>query len=135
MFHGKRPNKIILGFVESRAVNGDYKANPFNFENCAIQQISVYCDGLPVDGNPLKLDFDAARGSAVIRAYTNLLLTEGKWRTDEGNLPDRQRYLNGSTLFAFQLEPDFSQHGEYLSLVKTGNVRLDVVFNTALTGK
>ena len=134
MFQGRRPNKIILGFVKSKAVNGDYKTNPFNFENCSIQQIAVYCDGLPVGGNPLKLDFDAAGGTAFMRAYTNLLVSSGKWREDESNLLDRDHYLSGSTLFVFQLEPDFSHHGEYLSLVKTGNVRMDVVFKTALTG-
>ncbi|XP_060554040.1 uncharacterized protein F54H12.2-like [Ruditapes philippinarum] len=133
MFQGRRPNKIILGFVKSRALSGDYKTNPFNFENCSIQQIAIYCDGLPIGGNPLKLDFDAAGGTAIMRAYTNLLLSSGKWRQDEGNLLDRSHYLSGSTLFVFQLEPNFSHHGEYLSLVKTGNVRLDVVFKTPLT--
>lgn len=78
MFQGRRPNKIILGFVKSRAINGDYKTNPFNFENCSIQQIAVYCDGLPVGGNPLKLDFDQAGGSAIMRAYTNLLVSSGE---------------------------------------------------------
>ena len=135
MFQGRRPNKLIIGFVKSRAISGDYKTNPFNFENCSIQQIAVYCDGLPVGGNPLKLDFNTAGGPAIMRAYTNLLTSTGKWREDEGNLLDRKHYLSGSTLFVFQLEPNFSQHGEYLSLIKTGNVRLDVVFNTPLTGK
>ena len=70
-----------------------------------------------------------------MRVYTNLFLSSGKLREDEGNLLDRKHYLSGSTMFVFQLEPNFSQHGEYLSLVKTGNVRLDVVFNTRLAGK
>lgn len=135
MFQGRRPEKIILGFVKSKALNGDYKTNPFNFENCAIQQIVVYCDGLPAGGNPLKLDFDKTGGTVITRAYTNLLLASGKWREDEGNQLDRSHFISGSTLFVFQLEPNFSHHGEYLSLVKTGNVRLDVQFKTALTGK
>ena len=135
MFQGRRPNKLIIGFVKSRAISGDYKTNPFNFENCSIQQIVVYCDGLPVGGNPLKLDFDSVGGTAIMRPYTNLLTSTGKWREDEANLIDRNHYINGSTLFVFQLEPNFSHHGEYLSLVKTGNVRLEVVFNTSLTGK
>ena len=134
MFQGRRPNKLIIGFVKSRAINGDYQTNPFNFQNCSVQQIAVYVDGLPVGGNPLKLDLNPHGGSAIMRAYTNLLVSGGKWRQDEGNLLDRKHYLSGSTIFVFQLEPDFSQHGEYLSLVKTGNVRLDVMFNTPLAG-
>ncbi|MCG7878664.1 MAG: hypothetical protein N0C90_20395, partial [Candidatus Thiodiazotropha endolucinida] len=134
MFQGRRPNKLIVGFVKSRAISGDYKTNPFNFENCSIQQIVAYCDGLPVGGNPVKLDFDTTGGTVITRAYTNLLTASVKWREYEGNLLNRKHYINGSTLFVFQLEPYFPQHGEYLSLVKMGNVRLDVVFNTALTG-
>ena len=103
MFQGRRPNKIILGFVKSRALNGDYKTNCFNFETCSIQQIAVYCDGLPVGGNPLKLDFNPAGGTTIMRAYTNLLLSSGRWRQDEGNLLDRKHYLSGSTLFTLSL--------------------------------
>ena len=34
MFQGRPPNKLIIGFVKSKTVNDDYKANPFkNSEN------------------------------------------------------------------------------------------------------
>ncbi|WAQ95797.1 YMD2-like protein, partial [Mya arenaria] len=117
MFQGRRPNKLIIGFVKSKAVSGDYKTNPFCFENCSIQQIAVYCDGLPVGGNPLKLNFDLTKGASFIRAYDNLLLSNGKWRHDEGNQLSREHFECGSALFVFKIEPDFSHHGEYLSLV------------------
>ncbi|WAR15565.1 YMD2-like protein, partial [Mya arenaria] len=133
MFQERRPNKLIMGFVKSKAVSWDYKTNPFNFENCSIQKIAVYCDGLPVGGNPLKLDFNLTKGASFIRAYNNLLLSNGKWGHDEGNQLSRGHFEGGSALFVFQIEPDFSHHGEYLSLVKTGNVRLDVVFKTPLS--
>jgi len=132
LFQGQKPSKVVIGFVKSKAVSGDYKTNPFNFENCGIQSICLYADGIPVGGNPLKLDFDQ---DAVIRAYTNLFTTTGKWNRDSGNYINRNDFVTGSTLFAFQLEPNFSQHGEYLTLVKTGNVRLDVQFKNALAGK
>ena len=67
------PN-IKLVCAWGKAVNGTLTTNPFNFENCGIKHIKVYADGLPVGGNPLKLDFDAAGGDSVMRAYTNLLL-------------------------------------------------------------
>lgn len=135
LFQGRKPETVILGFVKSKALNGDYTTNPYNFENCNITHIALYSDGLPVGGNPLKLDFAAAGGTSITRAYTNLLMTAGKWRQDEGNGLDLAHYISGSTLFAFQLEPDFSQHGEFLSLVKHGNVRLEVQFSAGLSGK
>jgi hypothetical protein len=135
MFQGRKPEKIIIGFIKSKALNGDYTTNPFNFENCGIKHIAVYADGVPVGGNPLKLDFTSKFTGQVMRAYTNLLLSAGKWRRNEGNALDKSHFISGSTLFAFQLEPDFSQHGEFMSLVKNGNVKLDVQFKTSLTGK
>lgn len=134
LFQGQKPEKVIIGFVKSKALNGDYATNPFNFENCAINHIALYADGLPIGGNPLKIDFTKADGTAIMRAYTNLLMSSGKWRQDEGNALDKNHFISGSTLFAFQLVPDFSHHGAYLSLVKNGNVRLEVQFSSGLSG-
>ncbi|MES9880032.1 MAG: hypothetical protein ABW185_04040 [Sedimenticola sp.] len=135
MMQNQIPNRVVIGFVNSKAVSGDYKYNPFNFENCGIRQIGLYVDGMPVGGNPLKLSFDVTGGNSVVRGFTNLFTTAGKWNRDEGNGLTVENFVSGTTLFAFQLEPNFAQHGEYLSLVKTGNVRLDVQFQTALTGE
>lgn len=134
LFQGQKPNKVIIAFVKSSAVSGDYAANPFDFSNCGIQSIALYADGIPVGGNPLKLDFDTSDGAAVMRAYNNLFINSEKWNTDAGNDISRADFISGFTLFSFQLEPNFSHHGDYLSLMKTGNVRLDVQFKTALSG-
>lgn len=134
LFQGRKPEKVIVGFVKSKALNGDYTTNPYNFENCGISHIALYADGLPVGGNPLKMDFTVADGTAIMRAYTNLLMCSGKWRHNEGNALDTKHFISGSTLFAFQLEPDFSHHGEHMSLVKNGNVRLEVQFSSGLSG-
>jgi hypothetical protein len=135
MFQGQRPRRVIVAFVKAKAVTGDYKANPFDFENCDIQNICLFVDGLAVGGSPTKVDFDATGGYAFMRAYVDLTLAAGKWNVDAGNDIGRLDFAKGSTLFAFELEPSFAQHGEYLTLVKSGNVRLDVQFKTALAGK
>lgn len=135
IFQGQKPSRVVIGFVLSKAVSGDYKANPFNFINCGIQSICLYADGIPVGGNPIKLDFTASNGPVVMRAYTELFQSTGKWKQDAGNDINRDDFITGQNLFVFQLEPYFSEHGSYLSLVKTGNLRLDVQFKTALAGK
>lgn len=56
-------------------------------------------------------------------------------REDEGNLLSRAAFSSGATLFTFQLEPMFSHHGEYLTLAKTGSVKLEVQFATPLVGE
>ena len=102
--------------------------------NYGLQSICLYADGIPVGGNSLKLDFTKANGQTIARAYTNLFLDTGKWNVDAGSDLNRADFINGSIQFTF-LETNFSQHGEYLSLVKNGNVTLDVQFKNALTGE
>ena len=46
---------------------------------------------------------------------------------DEGNTVTRDDYAAGYALFAFDLSPDLSVGGHF-SLVKRGNLRLDVHF-------
>lgn len=135
LFQGQKPNSVVIGFVLSKSLFGDYGSNAFNFLNCDIQSICLYADGVPVGGNPLKLDFSQANGETIARAYVNLFITTGKWKTDAGNDLNSNDFITGNTLFTFQLEPSFSQHGEYLSLVKTGNVKLEVQFKSPLTGE
>ena len=66
LFQGQKPNRVVIGFVISKAVSGDYKANPFDFTNSGIRSICLNADGIPVGGNPLKLDFTAAKGPTVM---------------------------------------------------------------------
>ena len=135
LFQGQKPSRVVIGFVKSKAVSGDYKANPFDFENCGIQSICLYADGVPVGGNPIKVDFTSTTGATVMRAYTELFQSTGKWNHDAGNDIDRADFIRGNSLFVFQLEPYFTETGQYMSLMKTGNLRLDVQFKTALTSK
>lgn len=135
LFQGQKPNRVVIGFVLSKAVSGDYKTNPFNFENCGIQSICLYADGVPVGGNPIKVDFTTPTSATMMSAFTELFQSTGKWNRDAGNDIGLSDFISGSTLFVFQLEPNFSDHGNYLSLLKTGNLRLEVQFKTALTGE
>ena len=70
----------------------------------------------------------------MLRAYTSLFKAFGTWNENYGNFISREDFISGSTLFVFQLEPNYSQHGQYLSLMKTGNVNLEVQFQKDLTG-
>ncbi|CAG2246903.1 unnamed protein product [Mytilus edulis] len=55
IFQDVKPKRIIMGLTSTNAVNGDYQLNPWNFQHFDLQQITLYCDGVPVDGIPLKL--------------------------------------------------------------------------------
>jgi len=80
----------------------------------------VSVDGVPVNGGPMQISYDATHGYIVTRVLTTLLESTKKWLNDEGMDLSRDDIAGG---FA---------GNEYLSLKKQGNVRIDAHFNTAL---
>ena len=133
LFQGQKPDRVAVCFVDSMAVAGKYNKNPFNFQNCGINKIPVFADGLPTNGAPSKLSFNPTKGSTFVRAYTDMFQNYGKWKTNRGNNISREDFENGYCLFTFQLQPYFGNDNDYLFLVKTANVRLEVEFNQPLT--
>ena len=134
LFQGQKRSRVVNGLIKSKGVSGDYKTNPFKFENCGIQSICLYADGVPVGGNPIKVDCTSPTGAIVMRAYTELFQSTGKWNHYVGNDINPDDVIKGNALFVFQLEPYFSESGHYMTLMKTGKLRLDFQFKTALTG-
>ena len=80
VFQGIIPNKCVIGFVNSRAVAGDYKLSPWNFHHYNITQISVSVDGIPCWGHPLRLNINAAEGVNTIEALIAMNISTGKWK-------------------------------------------------------
>lgn len=102
------------------------------FQHFNITQIGLYSDGTPVGNTPMKLNFNAANGDSIVSAYVNLFDNTSKWLFDAGNGIARKQFSEGgNVIFCFDLEPTFEQ-GEYLTLLKQGNVRLEVQFGEAL---
>lgn len=132
MFSGTRPDRLYVAFVSSQAVAGDFTKNPYNFQHFNITEIALYTDGNPVGNSPIKLNFNDVNGSSIVSAYVNLFHNASKWLFDGGNAISRQQFAEGgNVIFCFDLEPTFEQ-GEYITLLKQGNVRIEVQFGTAL---
>ncbi|KAK3105443.1 hypothetical protein FSP39_025379 [Pinctada imbricata] len=128
IFQGMRPNFVCFGFVLSEAASGSYKQNPWYFQHFNATNIGLYVDGIPVNGNPLKLNYDVPNVTPVL---TKMFSTTGKWLNDSGIDIDRDDISKGFALYTFNLEPIF-QDSQYLTLLKQGNVRLETTFGKAL---
>ena len=123
---GQLPQRIIIGFVDNKAYNGDFKLNPYNFQNFDINFLCLYVDGVQVPSKPLEPNFE---NSMYIDAYHTLFSGGGIHFMDDGNQIHRQDYPHGYTLFAFDLTPDMSANDEtHWNLIKHGSVRIDVRF-------
>ncbi|XP_046560079.1 uncharacterized protein F54H12.2-like [Haliotis rubra] len=117
-------NCYIVGFVESKSLNGAYEGNPFNFQSSMLKTVSLYVNGVSVPGRPTRAD--------DVNSYVNMFDGAGLWRENQGNCISREEFLLGNALFVFELE-EVCGESEYLNLVKSGNVRLEIEFKTALT--
>ena len=131
IFQGMRPNFVCVGFVLAEAASGAYKQNPWYFQHFNVSNIGLYVDGIPVNGNPLKLNYDSSSGTDTIHVLTNMFTSTGKWLNDSGINLDRGDIAEGYALYTFNLEPTF-QDSQYLTLLKQGNVRFEATFKQAL---
>ena len=128
LFTGQLPSRLIIGYVDNDAFNGNYIKNPFNFKHYALSEISLHHDGNTQPVKPLKPNF---ANRHYIQAYMSLFSGTGKENRDEGNDIAREDYPNGCALFAFDLSQDLAEEGHF-NLAKQGTVRVELKFGTAL---
>ena len=124
LFLGQLPKRLVVGMVENAAFNGSFQKNAYNFRHYDLNFLALYADGQQIPAKPLQPNFD--RNKAV-RSYLSLFSGTGMLYQDEGNNIDRDEYMQGFTLFAFDLTPDLNDGGHF-NLVKQGNLRLELHF-------
>ncbi|KYN02052.1 PREDICTED: uncharacterized protein F54H12.2-like [Cyphomyrmex costatus] len=128
---GQIPKRLIIGFVDNRAFNGNRMLNPFNFHHYKINFLSLYVDGTQIPSKPLQPDF--TKEKLYMEAYHTFFSGTGIHFLNEGNAIFRRNYPNGYCLFAFDLTPDLSANDTtHWNLMKHGNIRIEVRFEEAL---
>ena len=128
LFNGQLPTRLIIGCVDNKAFNGDYKQNPFNFQHFNATEISLYLDGQQTTIKPLVMNY--ANGQYV-NAYMCMFTGTRKENQDEGNGIDRNEFANGYTLYVFDLTPDLSENDSF-NLTRSGGVRVGMKFAAPL---
>ncbi|XP_051162202.1 uncharacterized protein F54H12.2-like [Leptopilina boulardi] len=129
---GQLPKKVIIGFVDNKAYNGNAGLNPFNFKNYDINFLSLYIDGMQIPSKPLQPDFNTE--GLYINCYQTLFSGTGIHFLNDGNDIDRASYPNGFCLFAFDVTPNLSANCySHWNLIRSGSLRIKVRFNNALT--
>ena len=128
LFLGQLPKRLVIGFVENDAFNGNQAKNPFHFQHFDLEFLALYADGKQIPSKPLQPKFGEGQ---YMRSYTSLFTATGLMGENQGNGISRDEYANGYTLFAFDLTPDSDDSGHF-HVVKTGNLRLELHFSTQL---
>ena len=95
---GQLLKRIIIGYVDNKAFNGDFKLNPFNFHH-----LSLYVDSVQIPSRPQQPDF--ANYCLHVDSFHTLLSGTGMRFLNMGHSIDREDYRRGYCLFAFDLTP------------------------------
>ena len=128
IFLGQLPTRVVIAMVRGAAFAGSFQHNPFLFNHYNASLVQVYADGEPVRSRPFRPN--VADGQFV-ECYNSLYREFGKVDGDRGSIIKLEDWTRGYSLFAFSLSPD-TNCDDHTSLVKHGNLRVEVQFSEAL---
>ncbi|XP_073514023.1 uncharacterized protein F54H12.2-like [Phyllobates terribilis] len=111
IFLGQLPKTVILGFVDNEAFSGTLNKNPLPFHHYNMNHAALYLEGQQIPARPFQPNFNV---DLAIREYMALAHISGKYKSDSGLSIDREEFMDGFTLFAFDLSPDQKPGGHFL---------------------
>jgi len=79
----------------------------------------------------MQLNYDTP-GRTILPAFTSMFEVTNKWMRDSGMHISRDEIAGGIGLYCFDVEPNRSDEGHYLNLLKQGTSSLEAVFNKPL---
>lgn len=123
---GTMPKRIVIGMIENATLNGKIDKNPYNFKLFNLKELKISINGVTLPYKELRLNITEGE---YIRAFHSIFTGIDK---PEGNYINRNDWLNGYALFAFDLSPDLSC-GDYFNLSQKGKLRLDLNFSQSLS--
>jgi hypothetical protein len=125
VFNQQLPDYITIGLVDAGAVNGQLTKSGVNFLPYNLNYIAVTVN--ETVHRRLSLDFANQR---YLMGYRGIMRAQESQIA--GNYITRDEYLNGSTLYTFDVRPS---ENAALQTSETGQVKLDLRFSTPVTGR
>lgn len=128
VFRDHIPRQIVMVLVKQTRVDGRRNENPFYFQPFGINYVNLKVDGQNYPPNPYQPDFENGLISRELRAlYDNT----GTHNSDGGFNISRDMFLNGYTIFAWDLTPDSCNGWHYHNAIGRG-IDLDLTFSAPL---
>ncbi|XP_061193215.1 uncharacterized protein F54H12.2-like [Saccostrea echinata] len=125
LFQGQMPKRLILGFVENAAFNGDKTKNPFHFQNFGIKKLDVSINGETMSTRCFEPNFNE---DLYLRSYLSLYQALGKLGEDWAPDITLEEYKNGYTLWGWDFTKDQEAQSDKFHIIETGNLRIEVQF-------
>ncbi len=130
VFTGIIPKTFVFGLTDAKAFSGDYKKNPYNFEDYKVTTVTLTANGEELPFKQLTLNYESNKEN-FIQAYNTLFSGTGKMNYNTGLDISRKDYPKGYTLYAFDLTPDMCGASPYFNTVQRGSLTVDITFADA----
>jgi hypothetical protein len=127
---GLSPKYAIVGLVETDALQGNYKKNPFKFEGFKLKQISLNVDGEQVPIGGINMKFNDVEPHNVVEGYMSMLQVCRKYRSHDPFVFSMYEYMRGNVMYGFEIAPEIVPGA--FNLVRNTNIRLDIQLDSAL---
>ena len=124
---GEIARRIVLGVVETNAINGALDKNPFNFHHFNISSVKLTVSGREIPYGELKLDF---ANKNVLDGYMSIFRGCKLWQSNTSNDISQKNYRHGHTFFVFNLAGDDSGDSVF-QLQRSGDVALEIKLSEA----
>jgi hypothetical protein len=125
----QRPNRVVIGFVDSEALNGNFVKNPYAFKPYGLTSIELELSAL---GERIKFEPSFATGSGLARPYAKLASLVDRFDSGSAFGVTLTEWATKYNLYGFDFTGDLS-HSEAFHLVADTTLTLKLKFATALT--
>lgn len=122
LLNGLIPDRLIIGMVLTEAAQGDYKENPFRFQDFNLTQIIVTCNTEAPTQHIINVD------GKFLNGFISLFDAMGLTNCDNGLDIKLKEYENGKVLFGF----DLRYLSDGFSIPRHGNVSIQLRFKKPL---
>ena len=131
IYAGQLPRKLIVGFIPDKAFNGDINEDCFKFVHSDLRSATIIANGIKIPSTSYQPDF---KNKLYMREFYDAYRSMNQ---DTGipkiNL-EYDKYADNYPLLVFDLTDDgtLASDSGALSLIKRGNVRMEVQFKEPL---
>jgi len=129
-FGGRVPNRLVVGMVTAKAFEGDYTANPFNFQHFDVKEMGFTVNERSLPGPPIETDYEDDKYINAYRTLSSSLYPTRIPLEPPYSIASGQ-YFNGYCFTIFNLSGE-SNSGELQVAPKFALTRFSVKFKTAL---
>jgi hypothetical protein len=129
IFRGILPRQIIIGFVNSKAADGNIDANPFVFEHFDNNYFNGFINGEPIIPRPFQPD---PTNKNYWREYRWFLDNTACLLSNQTHGITYKEFYNNSFFYVFDLSPDLC-NSFHIHQPMAGTFDMQVAFKSALT--